>query len=315
MDTKNFVEENQPKLKFPIGAALLIFFHSLNLIDCIEQIASLSITFWIVKIIVFSIAILVLMRKRGIAPLIAVGAFLACEAIGFISNLSIALRLNSKGLGLLIGTEIPFLLMLTAIVLFLLCDFNIPAIKNNKKIISILLYASTVLYILFTLISIDFILLVLINNSYLIGTPIAWLLIGMYLADPYKKIPSPKSAPKNATEVCADAYYVSLGKHICLLLFTCGIWSLIWIYKATKYTNLLQGEAERNPTNKLLLCMFVPFYSIYWTYKTALRIDAMAKKRGISSDLGTVCLILAIFVGIVPPILMQEKINTLVTSK
>ena len=34
-----------------------------------------------------------------------------------------------------------------------------------------------------------------------------------------------------------------------------------------------------------------------------------------ASDIGTVCLILAIFIGIVPPILMQDKINQAILDK
>ncbi|MBQ4560082.1 MAG: SHOCT domain-containing protein [Tyzzerella sp.] len=58
--------------------------------------------------------------------------------------------------------------------------------------------------------------------------------------------------------------------------------------------------------------MFVPFYSIYWTYKSAIRIDKLARTKGIQSDLSTLCLILAIFVPIIPPILMQDKVNAIV---
>ena len=42
-------------------------------------------------------------------------------------------------------------------------------------------------------------------------------------------------------------------------------------------------------------------------------IDAMAAGRGISSDLSTLCTVLAIFVPIVPPILIQSKLNEIVT--
>lgn len=108
--------------------------------------------------------------------------------------------------------------------------------------------------------------------------------------------------------------YCSLVKHILLLLFTFGIWSYIWIYRMTRYANEVKDEEYRNPTNKLLLCMFVPFYSIYWTYKTAQRIDKMAATKGISSDMATLCLILAIFVPIIPPILLQDKVNNIVTT-
>lgn len=108
--------------------------------------------------------------------------------------------------------------------------------------------------------------------------------------------------------------YCGLVKHILLLLFTFGIWNLIWIYRMTGYLNCVEDEEPRNPTTKLLLCMFVPFYSIYWVYKSAQRIDKLAAAEGISSDLSTLCLILAIFVGIIPPILMQDKINAIVTA-
>ena len=107
----------------------------------------------------------------------------------------------------------------------------------------------------------------------------------------------------------ADELYCGLLKHILLLLFTFGVWLLIWIYRVTGYTNSVKDEEERNPTTKLLLCIFVPFYQIYWTYKTAQRIDKMAAAKGLQSDLSTLCLILAIFVPIIPPILMQDKLN------
>ena len=107
--------------------------------------------------------------------------------------------------------------------------------------------------------------------------------------------------------------YISMGKHILLLFLTCGVWLYIWTYRMTDYTNQAKGEEYRNPTTKLLLCMFVPFYSIYWTYKTAMRIDKMAQEKGMHSDLSTLCLILAVFVPIIPPILMQDKVNAICT--
>ena len=115
------------------------------------------------------------------------------------------------------------------------------------------------------------------------------------------------------TAVSSESY-CGLMKHILLLVFTCGSWYLIWIYRMTKYTNAAEGEEYRNPTKKLLLCMFIPFYSIYWTYKTAQRVDKMAAAKGISSEMTTLCLILAIFVAIVPPILLQDAMNKIVLA-
>lgn len=161
-----------------------------------------------------------------------------------------------------------------------------------------------------------------LQNSLIIAAEIA----GAFLTSAWMAYPDgfPTQAPtaranpsansdNSSAAVSAEAY-CGLVKHILLLIFTFGIWLLIWIYRVTGYTNNVDGEEKRNPTNKLLLCMFVPFYQIYWTYKTAQRIDKMAAAKGISSDLATLCLILEIFVPIIPPILMQDKINAIVTA-
>lgn len=105
--------------------------------------------------------------------------------------------------------------------------------------------------------------------------------------------------------------YCDMLKCILLLLFTFGIYYYIWIYRTTAYLNRVEGEEPRVPVNKLLLCMFVPFYSIYWMYQSAQRLDKLANSKGIKSDLSVICLVLAFFVGIIPPMLMQDKINTI----
>lgn len=115
-------------------------------------------------------------------------------------------------------------------------------------------------------------------------------------------------------DVATDRAYCGLVKHVLLLLFACGIWLLIWIYRMTDYTNAVKDEEPRNPTTKLLLCMFIPFYMIYWVYKTAQRVDKMAAAKGVSSDMATLCLILEIFVPIIPPILLQDKLNKVITT-
>lgn len=143
---------------------------------------------------------------------------------------------------------------------------------------------------------------------------------GMFLAAMWVAYPeglpqqtvSASAETGSTTAAPAPEVYCGLVKHILLLLFTCGIWLYIWIYRVTGYTNNVQGEENRNPTNKLLLCLFVPFYVIYWMYKTAQRLDKMAAAKNIPSDLSTLCLILAIFVPIIPPILMQDKLNAIV---
>lgn len=98
-------------------------------------------------------------------------------------------------------------------------------------------------------------------------------------------------------------------KHVLLLIFTFGVWYCIWIYRTTGLLNNTRGYADRTPTNQLLLCIFVPFYLIYWVYQSARRTDVQSADRGIPCDLGVLCLVMAFFVPILPPILMQDKFN------
>lgn len=116
-------------------------------------------------------------------------------------------------------------------------------------------------------------------------------------------------SPPKKVSVDDPSVKIGLFAHVLLLLFTCGVWQLIWIYRTTRYLNCVPGEDYRSPGAKLLLCMFVPFYSIYWVYKSAQRIDKLAMTVDVISDLTVVCLILEIFVPLIPPILMQDKIN------
>lgn len=105
---------------------------------------------------------------------------------------------------------------------------------------------------------------------------------------------------------------VGLVKHTLLYLLTFGIWNFIWIYRTTRELNVVNGESDRTPVNQLLLCMFVPFYMIYWYYVSAKRIDKLAHAKGVRSELETWTLILSYFAPVIPAILMQEKMNKLV---
>ena len=126
--------------------------------------------------------------------------------------------------------------------------------------------------------------------------------------------PASTASASGAAATAEGTAYYNLGMHVVLLLLTFGVWYLIWIYRMTGYLNRVEDEQPRNPTNQLLLCIFVPFYTVWWVYQSAQRIDKLAAAKGIASDLSMLCLILAIFVGVVPPILMQDKINAIVTT-
>lgn len=147
---------------------------------------------------------------------------------------------------------------------------------------------------------------------------IALLSIARWLKDPYSGTVKVREASSDGTytECEYDEAYCGLGKHILLCLFTFGIWHLIWTYRTTKYLNKAPNAAEYNPASKLLLCMFIPFYQVYWFYKHGQRIDAMSRQKKLNnSDMATLCLILGIFIPIVACVLMQDRINSLCTTK
>lgn len=141
-------------------------------------------------------------------------------------------------------------------------------------------------------------------------------MIGFIYGVPEKTIPIRyDTEDQTASSVLPKEAFCDMVKHVLLLLFTFGIWNLIWIYKVTGYLNVVKDEEARNPTTKLLLCMFIPFYHIYWTYKSAQRVDKLAKQAGFSSDIATLCLIMSIFLPIISPIIMQDKMNSILTKK
>ena len=106
----------------------------------------------------------------------------------------------------------------------------------------------------------------------------------------------------------ADGYF-NLALHVILLLVIGGIWQLIWIYRTTSFTNNDKSSEFRNPVTKLLLNMFIPFYSIYWIYVTAQRIDNISKSNGNNSEISMVCLICGIFIPFVSLLIIQNQIN------
>ena len=122
---------------------------------------------------------------------------------------------------------------------------------------------------------------------------------------------NPDGIPSKSTSKA----YCNMALHILLLLFSSGIWYWVWNYRMTRDTNAVRDDAERNPVSKLLLCMFIPFYKIYWTYKTAQRIDKMAWERNIPSSTASLCLIMEFFLPIIPPIVMQDKMNAIATTR
>ena len=283
------------------------------------------------------LAVLLLINKKTKILIVPLGIILAVKLANFFRyfvRLNIVYEIVTFNINFIINILID-LLGIVIYVLLILSIIN-KEIRVNKIIFTLLVFGKLFLNIfsyvwvcLFTGINIFGAQL---NTLYMLGIfvgvilePIAFLLLYMWL-NPTENKQSVNSGNIDAATVNSEnnAYiqstqiksgHIDMLIHILLLLFTCGIWNFIWVYKTTDYLNCVEDEPYQNPGTKLLLCMFIPFYSIYWVYKNAIRIDKLAQSNDIYSDITIIATVLAVILNIVAPIIMQEKINVVEDKK
>lgn len=110
--------------------------------------------------------------------------------------------------------------------------------------------------------------------------------------------------------------YTGIVKLILLSIVTFSIYIYIWIYRVATFLSRRTPMAlQSSPGVQVVLCLFVPFYIIYWVYKQCKAIeDYKTRTTGLGSDdLSLICLLLCIFgFGIVAYALMQDQINKVV---
>lgn len=222
---------------------------------------------------------------------------------------------------------LPILANLSLAISFIIIFMLFIALKRNKRkliavgkcifviplIAYIVLHYKYFIYIFYYAIH-DWVKYGVFSFDFLLESFQQILLIAAILLLSLSMIITPKKLNVPASSAAYGKSYKSLVPHVLLLLFTCGIYYLVWIYRTTDSLNACKNEEYRSPVNKLLLCMFVPFYSIYWTYKSAHRIDTLGYEKGIQGDTATLNLILSLFVPILPPILMQSKLNSVIMA-
>ncbi len=108
-----------------------------------------------------------------------------------------------------------------------------------------------------------------------------------------------------------DKGRVSMGAHVPLALLVGGLYNLFWLGHCTDYLNKAQNEEHRVINGEILLCLFVPFYQIFWFVEHANRVDWMAKSNGI--DENDVCNVWYILCAVLLPgiaaIILQCRIN------
>ena len=114
----------------------------------------------------------------------------------------------------------------------------------------------------------------------------------------------PTTLPADSAQ--AEDGYLSFPLHVLCMLFFGFIWKFVWIYKVTRFLNT-KTKFNRDTTVTLLLAIFVPFYTVYWTYKAAREINGLQQKE--RSQIAAICLILCFIFPVAPPLLMQWALN------
>ena len=316
---------NDKKLRTPIGAILLLIPTLISIYDIVKTYIDIGLLFGTPIIIYFShlvLCIILLMKKRNIA-IFASFSLIASSWLYLFFNF-----FNDSDFSTILIRLLSFIAYISlALISFVFCEPQIIKSDLSKfaNILKKLYYVPALALIVNLFIPIiyyamqGFISRGFSNIIDKVLNIVGILLIAKWIVDPYKKeVVVKEKQADGTTSTCAvidEEAYCSLGKHIVLCLFTFGIWYLIWIHRTTKFLNKTPNAEQYNPTNKLLLCMFVPFYQIYWLYKHGQRIDTFTNHKGLNnSDMATLCLILGIFIPIVACILMQDRINLICTS-
>ena len=108
-------------------------------------------------------------------------------------------------------------------------------------------------------------------------------------------------------------YYMPIALHVVLLLCTLGVWQIVFLIRTTLLAARVKTVRKYTPVAEILLALFVPFYGFAWMYKTAGRIDALAKEKGVTSDIRSIAFVFYFFFPIVSYSILQGAINRIAT--
>lgn len=262
-------------------------------------------------------AVILFMRKRDLLGAISIGAICAGLVIAALISLGSALIRDIRESYPVNTTSVFFSLLgaggAALLTLFAFSEFTglFPVFKQFIKKFWWLPAAIIGACGLFGWLTSGFYGSALIDFFFTLGLSIAVLMIGLWLA-----YPEALAEPEN-TRACNGEFgdcRIGLVKHTLLLIFTFGVWQYIWIFRTTKKLNRVAGLPYRSPVKKLLLCLFVPLYVVFWTYKTAQRLDKAAAEKGLPSDMTVVGTLLALLLPPISFIVLQDRLNELATA-
>jgi hypothetical protein len=101
---------------------------------------------------------------------------------------------------------------------------------------------------------------------------------------------------------------VSVGFSIFLSLVTLGIYYFVWIYKISSKLKRL-GIQQQDPTTTVVLAIFIPFYVLFWLYKTGEQVYQLQRSRQTENN-ASLYIVLALFgLSIVALALIQKDLN------
>ena len=152
------------------------------------------------------------------------------------------------------AVAICLILAQTILFIILLCN-TIPALEKKAMAINEILWFVPA-FLMFIGYVINVFNYYTIRSYYVIDTimnllqVIIALCIGIWINSIYPKPEVKKGIDNYSSSVAPDEFYCGMAKHVLLLLFTFGIWYLIWIYRMTNYTNAVENEEYRDPTKK-----------------------------------------------------------------
>ena len=125
----------------------------------------------------------------------------------------------------------------------------------------------------------------------------------------HEELPT-RSAPGDAEGGAPAVRYCSPAKLLFLTLITLGIWMLVWIYRTTAALSPYEDRHPRKPWLEVICCLLLPFYVVYWLYKSA-QLAALAADGEEDRHFSTLCLILGALLTPVAMLLVQDKLNVL----
>lgn len=106
-------------------------------------------------------------------------------------------------------------------------------------------------------------------------------------------------------------------KAIIFSIITFGIYMLYWMVKLNDETNTLANEPNGTKGTTVLLLTIITcgIYGVYWAYQMGTKIDSIKGAKGqATGNLAILYVILYLFISVAALALMQNEINTLVST-